>query len=101
VVIAKSLSVDPAIILLDDPTRGIDVGAKSEIHHILNRLTAQGCGIMMVSSELPEVLAMSDRVMVMYRGQARALLEKHEIDRDQVMGMATGVQTRAESAASA
>jgi ribose transport system ATP-binding protein len=94
VVIAKSLSVQPSIILLDDPTRGIDVGAKSEIHHILNRLTGQGCGVLMVSSELPEVLAMSDRVAVFYRGQIRALLNKDDIDRDHVMALATGVQTQ-------
>jgi ABC-type sugar transport system ATPase subunit len=97
VVIAKSLSVDPFIILLDDPTRGIDVGAKSEIHHILNRLTAQGSAIMMVSSELPEVLAMSDRVLVMYKGKMRAILHKDEIDRDYVMSMATGVQAVAQA----
>ena len=65
VVIARSLSTEPMIILLDDPTRGIDVGAKSEIHHILNQLTASGCGVVLASSELPEVLAMSDRPIVM------------------------------------
>jgi len=93
VVISKSLSTDPLVILLDDPTRGIDVGAKSEIHRILNRLTAQGCGVLLVSSELQELLAMSDRVIVMYRGLIRALLTQADADRDYVMALATGVHT--------
>ena len=91
VVISKSLSTDPLVILLDDPTRGIDVGAKSEIHRLLNRLTAQGCGVLLVSSELQELLAMSDRVIVMYRGLVRALLTQADADRDYVMALATGV----------
>lgn len=98
VVIARTLSIEPLIVLLDDPTRGIDVGAKAEVHHILNRLTAQGCGVILVSSELPEVLAMSDRVMVMYRGQVRAVLTQAEIDHEIVMGLATGADTVAISA---
>ena len=90
VVIARSLSTEPLVILLDDPTRGIDVGAKSEIHQILNQLTARGCGVIMVSSELPEVLAMSDRLIVMYKGQMRAELEHDEVDHELVMRLATG-----------
>jgi inositol transport system ATP-binding protein len=90
VVIARSLSTEPLIVLLDDPTRGIDVGAKAEVHEILNELTAQGCGVLLVSSELPEVLAMSDRVIVMYRGRMRAILNHAEVDHELVMGMATG-----------
>jgi ABC-type sugar transport system ATPase subunit len=91
VVIARSLSTEPLIILLDDPTRGIDVGAKSEIHQILNKLTASGCGVVMVSSELPEVLAMSDRLIVMYKGRIRAELGNDEVDHERVMSLATGV----------
>jgi ABC-type sugar transport system ATPase subunit len=71
------------------PTRGIDVGAKSEIHQILNRLTARGCGVIMVSSELPEVLAMSDRLIVMYKDQIRAELQHQEVDHEFVMRIAT------------
>ena len=85
VVIARSLSTEPLVILLDDPTRGIDVGAKSEIHQILNELTARGCGVVMVSSELPEVLAMSDRLIVMYKGRIRAELRHDELDHERVM----------------
>jgi ABC-type sugar transport system ATPase subunit len=95
VVIARSLSTKPLIILLDDPTRGVDVGAKAEVHHILNQLTGQGCGVILISSELPEVLAMSDRCMVMYRGQMRALLPHDEANHELVMVLATGVEVAA------
>lgn len=97
VVIGRALSTGPQVVLLDDPTRGVDVGAKAEVHHILNRLTAQGCGVILVSSELPEVLAMSDRVIVMYRGQVRAVLTQAEIDHEIVMGLATGADAVATS----
>jgi rhamnose transport system ATP-binding protein len=90
VVIARALSTEPLIVLLDDPTRGIDVGAKAEVHHILNQLTAQGCGVVLVSSELPEVLAMSDRVLVMYRGRVRGELAHADADHQTVMSLATG-----------
>ncbi len=101
VVIARSLSTEPLVILLDDPTRGIDVGAKSEIHQILNQLTARGCGIIMVSSELPEVLAMSDRFIVMYKGQVRAKLEHGEADHEFIMRLATGADSVAKAQARA
>ena len=90
VVIARTLSLDPTVVLLDDPTRGIDVGAKAEVHDLLNVLTGQGCGVILVSSELPEVLAMSDRVIAMYRGRVRATLDHDEADHELVMGLATG-----------
>jgi ABC-type sugar transport system ATPase subunit len=99
VVIARSLSTEPLVILLDDPTRGIDVGAKSEIHQILNQLTARGCGVIMLSSELPEVLAMSDRLIVMYKGQIRAELKGKEVDHEFVMRLATGADSVANAEA--
>ena len=89
--IARSLSTEPPIILFDDPTRGIDVGAKSEIHQILNQLTGRGCGVALVSSELPEVLAMSGRIIFMYKGRIRAGLCHDEVDHERVMSLATGV----------
>jgi ABC-type sugar transport system ATPase subunit len=92
---ARSLSTEPMIILLDDPTRGIDVGAKSQIHHILNHFTASGCGVVLASSELPEVLAMSDRLIVMYKGRIRAELAQDEVDHERVMSLATGVDAAA------
>jgi ABC-type sugar transport system ATPase subunit len=101
VVIARSLSTEPLVILLDDPTRGIDVGAKSEVHQILNQLTARGCGIVMASSELPEVLAMSDRLIVMYKGRIRAELRHDEVDDELVMSLATGADSMAGSEAAA
>ncbi|MFW5940920.1 MAG: sugar ABC transporter ATP-binding protein [Chloroflexota bacterium] len=90
VVIARALSTDPLIVLLDDPTRGIDVGAKAEVHQILNELTGQGCGVLLVSSEMPEVLEMSDRLHVMYRGETRAQLANDEANHERVMRLATG-----------
>jgi erythritol transport system ATP-binding protein len=68
VVVAKGLLTQPKVLLLDEPTRGIDVGAKSEIFEIINRLAAQNYGVIFVSSELKEILAMSDRILVMSKG---------------------------------
>ena len=90
VVIARSLSTGPQVILLDDPTRGIDVGAKAEVHQILNGMTGQGRGVLLVSSELPEVLAMSDRVLAMYGGRVVAELPRGA-DHETVMQIVTGV----------
>lgn len=90
VVIARSLSTEPMVILLDDPTRGIDVGAKVEVHQLLNKLTAEGRGVLLVSSELNEVLSMSDRVLVMFRGKVKATLQRTEVDHTSVMEIATG-----------
>ncbi len=71
VVLAKWLATEPRILIMDEPTRGIDVGAKAEIHALMSALAAQGLGILMISSELPEVLGMSDRVLVMHERRAR------------------------------
>ena len=90
VVIARALSVEPSIVLLDDPTRGIDVGAKAEIHMTLNGLTARGHGVILASSELQEALAMSDRIIVMYKGKTRGRFSREEIEQERVMTMATG-----------
>ncbi|ALN72890.1 sugar ABC transporter ATP-binding protein [Aureimonas sp. AU20] len=78
VVIAKWLATDPRILILDEPTRGVDVGAKTEIHKLMNQLAAQGLAIVMISSELPEVLGMSDRVLVMNGGRMSAILPRAE-----------------------
>ena len=98
VVIARALSTEPMVILLDDPTRGIDVGAKTEVHQMLGRLTSQGCGVVLVSSELPEVLAMSDRIVVMYGGRVRAQLPHEQVDHELIMSLATGADAAASSA---
>ncbi|HEX7815825.1 sugar ABC transporter ATP-binding protein [Dyella sp.] len=90
VVLAKWLALQPRVLLLDEPTRGVDIGGKAEIYQIINRLAAQGVAIVMVSSELPEVLAMSDRILVMHEGRATALLDAASATQEQVMHAATG-----------
>jgi len=90
VVVAKWLATKPKILLMDDPTRGIDVGAKAEIHALLNTLAKSGISIMLISSELPELIAMSNRIIVMYKGELVAELKKEEINQETVMGYATG-----------
>lgn len=90
VVIAKWLVGEPRVLILDEPTRGVDVGAKYEIYKHMNRLAGQGVGIIMVSSEMPEVLGMSDRVLVMHQGAAAGLVEAARATQEGVMALATG-----------
>jgi len=90
VVIAKWLGINPTILILDEPTRGVDVGAKKEIYSIMNKLTESGVAIIMISSELPEVLGVSDRIMVMYEGEITAFLNRDEADQERIMTAATG-----------
>ncbi|MBN1430598.1 MAG: sugar ABC transporter ATP-binding protein [Anaerolineae bacterium] len=91
VVIAKWLLSDPKILIMDDPTRGIDVGAKYEIYKLMNELTEQGVSIIMISSDLEEVLGMSDRVMVMCEGRSSATLDIAEATQERIMALATGI----------
>ena len=79
----------PDILILDEPTRGIDVGAKYEIYTIMQSLAAEGKAIIMISSEMPELLGMSDRVMVMSDGHLAGILEKDKADQVEVMRLAT------------
>ena len=88
VVIAKWLANNPDILILDEPTRGIDVGAKKEIHQLMSDLANQGVAIIMISSELPEVLGMSDRVVVMHEGHIKGELSREEADQVSIMKMA-------------
>ena len=90
VVLSKWLMTAPKLLILDEPTRGIDVGAKVEIYHIMNQLVAQGVGVIMISSELPEVLGMSDRILVMREGEMVKELERKEATQEKVMYYATG-----------
>jgi ABC-type sugar transport system ATPase subunit len=90
VVVAKWLASNPKVLILDEPTRGIDVGAKAEIHAIMAELAERGVGILMISSELPEVLAMSDRVLVMHEGRLTAELSRQDATEEGVMMAATG-----------
>lgn len=90
VVIAKWLTMEPKVLILDEPTRGIDIGAKAEIHQLMRQLAERGVGILMISSELPEVLGVSDRILVMYEGALVAEYDARRTTQDQVMRAATG-----------
>jgi ribose transport system ATP-binding protein len=92
--LARWLAIKPRVLMLDEPTRGVDIGAKSEIYRIISDLAAQGVAILMVSSELPEVIGMSDRVLVMREGQLVGELDdspSKEITQENIMNYATGV----------
>lgn len=90
VVIAKWLATNPKVLIMDEPTRGVDVGAKAEIYNIMNMLTAAGVGIIMISSELPEILGMSDSVLVMSRGRISGQMLVAEATQEKVMAYAAG-----------
>ncbi|MGC3999486.1 MAG: sugar ABC transporter ATP-binding protein [Anaeromyxobacter sp.] len=92
VVISKWLMSEPRILILDDPTRGIDVGAKYEIYKLMNQLAESGFSIIMISSELEEVLGMSDRVLVMWEGRSNGILEIQGANQERIMARATGVE---------
>jgi D-xylose transport system ATP-binding protein len=92
VVIAKWLLSKPVVLILDDPTRGIDVGAKYEIYKLMNDLAEHNVAIIMISSDLEEVLGMSDRVMVMCGGHSAATLPISEATQERVMSLATGIE---------
>lgn len=90
IVIAKWLTTHPRIMILDEPTRGIDIGAKSEIYALIQDLAASGMGIVIISSELPEILRLSNRILVMCQGKIAAELSRHEASQDTIMHYATG-----------
>jgi ABC-type sugar transport system ATPase subunit len=90
-ILASWLALDPAVLILDEPTRGIDVGAKSEIYAIMNELAKAGVGIIMISSELPEVINMSDRVAVMREGRIQAVLDRTDISQERIMQYAVAM----------
>jgi ribose transport system ATP-binding protein len=90
VVLSKWLATEPKVLIFDEPTRGIDVGAKVEIYNLMNRLAEQGVAIMMISSELPEIIGMSDRVLVMWQGRLTGILNRDELTQEAIMKLATG-----------
>lgn len=90
VALARWLAIHPAVLILDEPTQGVDVGSKSEIHRLMVDLAEQGVAIIMISSELPEVLGMSDRVAVMHAGRLAAVLDRAEATQDRVLTLALG-----------
>ena len=92
VVLGKWLAGDARVFIFDEPTRGVDVGAKVEIYNLMNRLTARGAAILMISSELPELLGMSDRILVMHRGRIQAELQAQGATQERVLSAALGLQ---------
>ena len=90
VIIARWLSLKPKILILDEPTRGIDVGAKAEIHNLLKELATEGVGVLMISSELPEILGVSDRILVMKEGHLVAVLDPELSSQDEIIQAAAG-----------
>jgi D-xylose transport system ATP-binding protein len=90
VVLAKWLLTQPKVLFLDEPTRGIDVGAKVEIYNIMNDLVESGVCVVMVSSELPEVLGMSDRILVIHEGRITGSFARQDATQEKVMRYATG-----------
>jgi ABC-type sugar transport system ATPase subunit len=89
--LAKTLAADPDIIIFDEPTKGIDVGAKHEIYELMNRLAEQGKGIIMVSSDMEEILGMSDRIIVLYEGMVSGELSRDEFTQEKVLEKASGM----------
>ena len=92
VVLAKWLATHPKVLILDEPTRGIDIGTKAEVHRIISGLAAEGIAILLISSELPEILGMADRVLVMREGRLTGELSRDEADQESIMRAATGQQ---------
>jgi inositol transport system ATP-binding protein len=95
VLISRWLLTGPSILILDEPTRGIDVGAKAEVHRLMTELTRQGKTIIMISSELPEILGMSDRIMVMHEGNKTGELSRSEATQEKILHLATGMSLAA------
>ena len=89
VVLAKWLSTNPKILIMDEPTRGIDIGAKAEFHALMSQLAGQGIGILMISSEMPEIMGMSDRVIVMCQGRVTGEFKRGEVSQVEIMTSAT------------
>jgi len=88
-VIARWLSGDPAIVILDEPTKGIDVGAKAEIHRLIGKLSAAGLSVLLISSDLPELLALSHRILVMHKGRLVGGVERAQFDPALIVHMAS------------
>jgi len=92
VVIAKWLATGPKVIILDEPTKGIDIGSKAAVHQFMGELVSQGLAVIMVSSELPEVIGMSDRVVVMREGRMVALFENKDLSAERLVSAAAGIR---------
>ena len=96
VLVSRLLLTDPDILIVDEPTRGIDVGAKSEIHLLISKLAGEGKAIILISSELPEILGMSDRILVMHEGDMTGIIDREQADQTIIMHYATGEEKQEE-----
>ncbi len=90
VMLSKWLNTEPKLFILDEPTRGVDVGSKAEVHHIVNELAAQGLALIFISSDLPEVLTMSDRILVMREGRQMGIFDREDATQEKIMTAAMG-----------
>jgi rhamnose transport system ATP-binding protein len=90
VMLSKWLNTKPQVLIFDEPTRGIDVGAKAEVHHMINDLASQGLGIILISSDMPEVLGMSDRILVMREGRQMGIFTRAEATQEKILAAAMG-----------
>ena len=91
VVLAKALAADPDVVIFDEPTKGVDVGAKQEIYRLMNELTARGKGVLLVSSDMEEILGMSDRMIVLYEGRVSGELRREQFSQENVLHLASGL----------
>ncbi|RUV78291.1 sugar ABC transporter ATP-binding protein, partial [Mesorhizobium sp. M5C.F.Ca.IN.020.14.1.1] len=98
VAIARLLSVGPKVVILDEPTRGVDVGAKVEIHRLLRDLAERGVGVIVISSELPELIGLSDRVLVIHEGAIAGELGADELTEEAIMLLASGLRQQRSNA---
>ena len=92
VVLARWLTFAPRVLIFDEPTRGIDVGAKAEIYQLIRKLAANGVSVIVISSEMEEVLGISDRIAVMHEGRLTGILERSQFSEEAVMRLATGTE---------
>jgi rhamnose transport system ATP-binding protein len=98
VALARWLAIDPKVLILDEPTQGVDVAAKAEIHSLMMDLAEQGVAILMISSEIPEILGMSDRVAVMRAGMIAGVLSRQEATQQKILSLALGHPLQDETA---
>jgi rhamnose transport system ATP-binding protein len=93
VALSRWLLTRPSVLILDEPTQGIDVGAKAEVHELMMELAEEGVAILMISSELPEILGMSDRIAVMHSGTVIGMLDREEATQERILARALGQST--------
>jgi rhamnose transport system ATP-binding protein len=93
--LAKWLNMGPDLLIIDEPTRGIDIGAKAEVHDLIRAFAAKGGTVLIVSSDLPEVLALGDRILVMREGRQMAILDHADASQQRIMALATGQEKAA------